>query len=90
MYTTQIPVEDMLGAPLVETKGLIWGNNAAWMCVKCGRLHGNRTGDSEYKVQCRCGVRYEIKRGQNKNGHLDLGPALGVRAVNWLNGEVID
>jgi hypothetical protein len=32
---------------------------------------------------------YEIKRGLNKSGHHDLGPALGVRALNFVGGKVL-
>lgn len=66
------------GTPMPGTQALLWGNNASWICIKCNRLQGNRTGDTEHVVVC-CGVAYEILRGRNKNGDLHLGSALGVR-----------
>lgn len=79
MKTKQVVVEDVQGRPVAGSQALVWGNNAAWLCVKCGALLGNRTADDEYQVDCPCGLRYEIVRGPNKNGRLNLGPATGVR-----------
>ena len=61
-----------------EGKGLLWGNNAAWIC-KCGELLGNRTADGEHTVHCECGRDYEIERAPNKNGKLNLGAATGIK-----------
>jgi hypothetical protein len=79
MQTKPMSLEDSSGAPIADTQALLWGNNAAWVCVNCQRLLGNRTGDEECEVECHCGVRYEILRAPNRNGSLNLGPATGVR-----------
>ena len=55
-----------------EGKGLLWGNNAAWIC-KCGELLGNWTGDDDYIVHCECGRVYEIERESH------LGRSLGIK-----------
>jgi hypothetical protein len=77
--TTEFEVLGIDGKALKGTRGLIWGNNASWLCVGCDRLSGNRTGETEFRVTCPCGHKYEILRSPNKNGSLDLGPATGVR-----------
>ena len=79
MKTNQVNVGDSKGTPVTGSQALVWGNNAAWLCIKCKRLLGNRTADGECEVDCSCGVRYEILRAPNKNGSLNLGPATGVR-----------
>ena len=82
MQTTKMSVLDRSGTAIVGSKAIVWGNNAAWLCVgeDCGELLGNRTGDSEYVVTCpRCRTRYEIGRSPNKSGDLHLGAATGVR-----------
>jgi hypothetical protein len=81
MDTTQVQIEDAVGNPIPNTRAIVWGNNAAWLCPACNNLLGNRTGDTEYQVACTCGTEFEIRRGANKNGSLNLGPALGVRQV---------
>ncbi len=78
METTPTAVVDASGASIPDSKALLWGNNAAWICVGCGDLLGNRTGDTDYQVGCRCGLAYEIQRGPNRSGDLNLGPAVGV------------
>jgi hypothetical protein len=77
--TTQVEISDAKGNALEGSRALLWGNNAAWLCHKCDRLLGNRTSDSEFRVECSCGTRYEITRAPNKNGKLNLGAATGVR-----------
>lgn len=65
--------------PIHNSKALIWGNNAAWLC-ECGELLGNRTGDTEYQVKCiNCEAEYGIERKENRSGNLHLGAATGVR-----------
>jgi hypothetical protein len=81
METTAVQLIDGAGQPISGSRGLIWGNNAAWLCAKCDRLLGNRTGDTEFRVSCACGARYEIKRGENKSGNRHLGPAVGILAL---------
>jgi len=79
METKPISVEDASGQPVEGSRALLWGNNAAWLCIECNRLLGNRTGDGECNVECACGLRYEILRSPNRYGTLNLGPATGVR-----------
>ena len=84
MRTTKIRVHDTNGSPINSSKGLLCGNNAAWLCTECGELLGSRTGDSEYIVECTsslCEVKYEIVRAENKNGRLHLGPAKGIQKI---------
>jgi len=81
VQTTRLPIEDAAGQPIPGSRALVWGNNAAWVCLGCGELVGNRTGDTEFQVACPCGAGYEIRRGPNANGSLNQGPALGVRRV---------
>ncbi len=82
METTKILITDKKGNPISSSKALRWGNNAAWICPECGELLGNRTGDTEYQVECtniECSAKYEIERAENKSGKLHLGPAKGIR-----------
>lgn len=81
MQTTQVLIQDASGQPIQGSRALIWGNNASWLCVECGRLLGNRTGDTEFQVACACGIQYEILLAPNKSGSLDQGPSIGVRRV---------
>ena len=78
MDTLQVEIKLKDGTPIQGSRALIWGNNASWLCPSCDRLLGNRTGDTEFKVVCSCGTRYEIMRSKNKSGTLNLGPATGV------------
>ena len=82
MKITKTLITDRTGNPISTSQALLWGNNAAWLCVECGELLGNRTGDSEYQVKCtniQCTAKYEIERTENKSGRLHLGPAQGIR-----------
>ncbi len=79
METKPSVVLDASETGIPDSKALLWGNNAAWICVGCGELLGNRTGDADYAVECGCGLRYEIQRAPNRNGSLNLGRAVGVR-----------
>lgn len=84
MKTSKSQVKDLVGNPVKNSKALLWGNNAAWVCVDCGELLANRTGDTEYQVECsapRCTAKYEIERGENKNGEQHLGPSIGIRKI---------
>ncbi len=81
MDTTPTQIEDAAGQLIPNTRALLWGNNASWLCPDCGALLGNRTGDTEYQVACPCGVQFEIRRGPNKSGQLHLGPARAVRQI---------
>jgi hypothetical protein len=78
METTQIEIKGKDGRAIQGSRALIWGNNAAWLCPNCDHLLGNRTGDTEFRVACACGARYEIQRSRNKSGKFNLGPATGV------------
>lgn len=41
----------------------MWGNNAAWQCVDCNTLLGDRTGDGDREVTCEaCTAEYLILR----------------------------
>ena len=82
MKTHQTFIVDRKGNSINTSKALLWGNNAAWLCTECDELLGNRTGDTEYLVECQCGAKYEIMRGENKNGNLHLGPAKGIKKIN--------
>ncbi len=79
MEAKPLSVEVSTGQPVEGSRALVWGNNAAWLCIGCNRLLGNRTGDGECNVACVCGLRYEILRAPNRSGSLNLGPATGVR-----------
>jgi hypothetical protein len=81
MQTTRLPIVDAAGQNVLGSRALVWGNNASWVCLGCNELVGNRTGDTEFQVTCDCGLVYEILRGQNTNGNLNLGPAIGVRQL---------
>jgi len=81
METQTVLITDQKGNTIDMSKGLIWGNNAAWLCTECGELLGNRTGDTEFRVKCKCTAEYEIERNENKNGKLHLGPAKGIRKI---------
>jgi hypothetical protein len=81
MQTRRDSVRDVRGDPIPGSTGLLWGNNAAWLCVDCKQLLGNRT-DDDFQLQCDCGTRYEIVRGLNRNGRTFLGRALEIRRLN--------
>lgn len=72
---------DANSRPILTSKALLWGNNAAWICPDCGELVGNRTGDREFLVTCRCGNEFQIHRGRNKNGEHHQAIALGVQLL---------
>jgi len=78
MRTNKIFIVEKGGAEIIESKALIWGNNASWLCTVCNELLGNRTGDSDYRVTCvGCGTLFEILR-ESKNDSKHLTRALGV------------
>ena len=82
MKTVEAFIKDKDGNPIGNSKGLLWGNNAAWLCTECFELLVNRTGDMEFHVKCanvNCMAEYEIERKQNRKGSLHLGAATGVR-----------
>ena len=81
METIKTFILDQKGNRISTSKALLWGNNAAWICTECGELLGNRTGDTEYQVECKCMAKYEIARAENKNGRLHFGPAKGIRKI---------
>ncbi len=81
MQTTRVRITDTSGTAIADSRAMIWGNNAAWVCLQCGELAGNRTGDTEFQVTCTCGARYEIQRDLNQSGSLNQGPATGVRRL---------
>ena len=84
MKSTRKTVVDRNGVSIPGSRALLWGNNGSWLCVAddCGELLGTRTGDTEVTVRCpSCGTGYELLRGLNKNGGLNLGPAAGVRLL---------
>lgn len=84
MKTTKLLVTNQKGIEISNSKALVWGNNAEWLCTECGELLGNRTGDKEYQVKrtnTNCKAKYEIERCINKSGNLHLGPALGIRKI---------
>ena len=79
MNTTRINITNRQNQLMPNTQGLTWGNNASWICISCGVLLGNRTGDNDFNVDCSCGEMYSIIRVANQNGNLSFGPAVGVR-----------
>lgn len=81
METKKTLIKDQKSNPISKSKALQWGNNAAWLCTQCGELLGNRTGDKDYQVQCKCTAKYEIDRKENRNGALHLGSAEGIRKI---------
>jgi hypothetical protein len=82
MKTKTTLIKDPQGNPISTSKALLWGNNAAWICTEYGELLGNRTGETEYQVECtKCLAKYEIERMENKAGRLHLGPARGIRKI---------
>ena len=84
METIKVRITDKNGIAISASKALVWGNNAAWLCIECGELLGNRTGDKEFQLECTnkdCNAKYEIERSINKSGQLHLGPAMGVRKI---------
>ena len=83
MKTTKVQITTPNGSPILNSVAIVWGNNAAWLCTTkaCSTMHGGRTADGETEVQCECSVRYEILRAPNKNGRLNLGPAVGIRQL---------
>jgi hypothetical protein len=84
METTKKSITDRKGNPIRNSRALIWGNNAAWLCIDCVELLGNRTGDTEYQVECnniKCTAKYKIDRAENRNGRLHLGRAKGIRRI---------
>jgi hypothetical protein len=81
MQTRRDSVRDLTGDAIPDTKALLWGNNAAWLCVRCEQLLGNRT-DNDFELQCNCGAEYEIVRGVNRSGQRLLARALEVRRLD--------
>lgn len=67
----------ILGADGKDTEhtALLFGNNAAWHCVLCGELNGDRSVDGV--SECKCGKKYEILTANDKKGEA----AIGVRAL---------
>lgn len=68
-----------------ELKGLLWGNNAAWIC-KCGEWLGNRTAQCEKRtvqlVVCdKCGLKYGIVPGLNDSNNYYLGSVESVHVI---------
>ncbi len=56
-------VEDADGVPMEGHEVLMWGNNAAWHCVACDALLGDRTGNGDREVTCEaCAAEYQILR----------------------------
>jgi hypothetical protein len=88
MRTYPVPIQDSTGQAIPNSRALIWGNNAAWLCVDCDQLLGNRTGDTEFQVTCPCGVRYEILGVRNDQGRLNLCRATGVRRLQYQDCSV--
>ena len=75
METTEVLIKNRHDEPIPNRKGWIWGNNAGWHCVDCEKFCASRTSNSEYRLECTCGLHYEILREENKN----LKRTLGIR-----------
>lgn len=82
MQTRRDSVRTAQGEPIPGSTALLWGNNAAWLCIQCGILLGNRT-DADHTLQCDCGTDYEIVRGLNRNGNFFLGRAEAVKNLDF-------
>ena len=67
-----------------DSKALLWGNNAAWLCDGCGELVGARTSSNSEKltIRCECGLAYELVADLNSKGTFNKGPAKAVRFAN--------
>ena len=68
-------------------KGLLWGNNVAWIC-ECDTLNGSITSgrkDCNVKRVCclneKCQWQYEITSSKNDKGNFLRGPA---RDIKWI------
>ena len=71
-------IEDLDGSPMEADEVVLWGNNAAWLCVQCSTLLGDRTGDGDFEVTCEnCGAEYQILREGDQN----LARSEGVRRI---------
>ena len=77
MQTTPVLIQDKNGNPIDGSRALIWGNNAAWLCIGCDQLLGNRTADGEFHVVCGCGRAYDSHREGDQN----LARATGVQCA---------
>lgn len=79
---TSIFVKDADGQD-TQMRGLIWGNNAAWVC-QCDELNGDITADGEGSdrvIECSCKRQYEIVRTRNTKGGWNRGAAIDIRIV---------
>jgi hypothetical protein len=67
-----------------DSKALLWGKNAAWLCHGCGELVRARTSSNSEKltVRCECGLAYELVADSNSKGTFNKGPAKAVSLVN--------
>ena len=71
-----VPIVDE-GGKDTEHTALLFGNNAAWHCVLCGELIGDRGIDKEPTL-CSCGKKYRIIMAPNEQQkHV----AVGVRTL---------
>ena len=71
-----VPIVDEGGKNTKHT-ALLFGNNAAWHCVLCDALIGDRGIDKEPTL-CSCGKKYRIIMAPNEQQKL---VAVGVRAL---------
>jgi hypothetical protein len=80
MKTKRVQILNQNGNPISETKVLLWGNNAAWLCVKCSELVGSRTSSSEKSktIECSCGQTYLLLAKPNRKGLFNRGSAEAV------------
>ena len=70
-------------------KGLLWGNNVAWIC-ECGTLNGHITSGfvdcnvkQERCLNKKCQWWYEITSSKNKSNNFRYGPAQNIK---WIKG----
>lgn len=62
---------------------LLFGNNAAWHCIVCGEINGDRALDKT--TQCRCGKKYEVlPEGKESRD----GRAIGVCALPMTEADL--
>lgn len=85
MKTVKALIKDKNGKDIPSSKALLWGNNASWLCTKCGELVGNRTGKIENEViKCtteKCEESYEMKQKANKSGNFYQGAVVSIRKI---------
>ena len=88
MTYTPTEIRDEQRALIPGSRALLFGNNAAWICLSCGELLGGRTGNTEIHVACfSCKAPYTILRVKSRQGAYHFGASAGVQ-VGTVEGNV--